>query len=81
MFPYEDQLQISFETRKIYKTAFYVVIDLLLQTMQREPYMAIVLSRLNVCQGPFIIEIVIFEFIISSFPVLKQLGLLLYLFI
>ena len=30
-----------------YRAAFYVVTDLLLQTMQREPYRALVLSRLE----------------------------------
>ena len=49
-----------------------MVTDLLLQVTQREPYRALVLSRPSL----LIIEIVIC-IIISSVPVLMQLGLLL----
>ena len=34
-----------------YKEAFYVVTDLLLQAMQREPYRALVLSRLRLSRS------------------------------
>ena len=37
--------------QKKYRKAFYVVTDLLLQATQREPYMALVLSRLRLSRS------------------------------
>ena len=59
-----------------YREAFHVVTDLLLQATQREPYRLLFCLDF-VCQGLLIVKIILFAFIISSFPVLMQLGLLL----
>ena len=46
VFPYEDLLQFLSKQGR-YRELFYVVGDLLLQTTQREPHRALVLSRLK----------------------------------
>ena len=60
-----------------YREAFYVVTDLLLQAKQREPYRALVLSRLRLSRSTDHQIVICIHYIIPSFPVLMQLGLLL----
>ena len=59
-----------------YREPFYAVTDLLLQAMQRKPYRAPVLSRPSLSRSTDHRDCNL-HFIISSVPVLMQLGLLL----
>ena len=55
-----------------YRDVFYVVTDLLLQATQREPYRALVLSRLRLSRSTDHQDRNLHS-VISSFPVLMQL--------
>ena len=60
-----------------YWEAFYVVTDLFLQAMQREPYRALVLSRPSPSRSTDHRDRNLHSLMISSAPVLMDLGLLL----